>query len=183
MLGTGHSTRLKRVLQQSATVLSPKLTRVHMEMIESAGRLGQLFGLPRSTGQIYGLLYLAPRPLALDDMVESLGISKGSASTGTRQLTALHAIKQVWIHGERRDHYEIDGDVPSLLRAGYSKFVEPRLRSSRERLERMGASLDEDLKAGAITSETHRLCADRLHTLLALQTKLRRLRPLVEQIL
>ena len=84
------------------------LSKTRLDMIEAGGRVCQLLGVPRSTGQIYGLLYLSPKPLSLDDIAEALRISKASASTGTRQLLAWRAIHQVWVHGERRDHFEIE---------------------------------------------------------------------------
>lgn len=159
------------------------LSRTRLEMIESAGRLCQLLGLPRSTGQIYGLLYLSPKPLSLDDIVELLGISKASASTGTRQLGSLRAIRGVWIQGERRDYFEVDPDVSTLLRAGYNEFLKPRLKSSHKRLERMSASLEEDLVKGTITQEDRDLCAIRLENLNRIQNKLQALLPVAEKLL
>src|ERR1043166_2383342 len=82
------------------------LCKGKMDMVEAIGRLFQGFGLPRSTGQIYGLLYLSKKPLSLDDLVELLSISKGSASTGTRHLASWGAIRQVWVPGDRRDFFE-----------------------------------------------------------------------------
>jgi len=52
----------------------------------------QLFGVPKSVGQIYGLLYASPTPLGFPDIVERLGISKGSASQGLQLLRSLGAI-------------------------------------------------------------------------------------------
>ena len=52
----------------------------------------QVFGVPKSVGQIYGLLYASPEPLGFVDIVERLEISKGSASQGLQLLRALGAI-------------------------------------------------------------------------------------------
>ena len=54
----------------------------------------QLFGVPKSVGQIYGLLYATPAPLTLADIVERLEISKGSASQGLQLLRSLGAIHE-----------------------------------------------------------------------------------------
>jgi HTH-type transcriptional regulator, glycine betaine synthesis regulator len=53
----------------------------------------QVFGVPKSLGQIYGLLYATPEPLSFSDIVERLEISKGSASQGLQLLRSLGAIK------------------------------------------------------------------------------------------
>lgn len=55
----------------------------------------QLFGIPKSVGQIYGLLYASSRPLGFWDMVERLGISKGSVSYGMQLLRDLGAVNEV----------------------------------------------------------------------------------------
>jgi hypothetical protein len=52
-----------------------------------------VFGVPKSVGQIYGLLYASPEPLSFSDIVERLEISKGSASQGLQFLRSLGAIK------------------------------------------------------------------------------------------
>jgi hypothetical protein len=52
----------------------------------------QLFGVPKSVGQIYGLLYASPEPLGFPEIVERLEISKGSASQGLQLLRSLGAI-------------------------------------------------------------------------------------------
>lgn len=51
-----------------------------------------MFGVSRSVGQIYGLLYASPLPLSFSDIVEKLEISKGSASQGLQLLRSLGAI-------------------------------------------------------------------------------------------
>ncbi|MGC4073513.1 MAG: hypothetical protein QM760_13565 [Nibricoccus sp.] len=54
----------------------------------------QIFGVPKSVGQIYGLLYSSPEPLGFQDIVEQLNISKGSASQGLQLLRSLGAIAE-----------------------------------------------------------------------------------------
>lgn len=159
------------------------LSRSRLEMVEATGRLFQLFGLPRSTGQIYGLLYLSKKPLSLDDFVEQLSISKGSASTGTRHLAAWGAIRQVWVPGERRDYFEALDDFRTIIRGGYAEFVKPRLNSSEARLEKILSELSEDQKTGVITRDEYEFCLGRLKRLGRLQKSLQRFGPLAEKFL
>jgi hypothetical protein len=49
-------------------------------------------GIPKSIGQIYGLLYASATPLSFSDIVERLEISKGSVSQGLQLLRSLGAI-------------------------------------------------------------------------------------------
>src|ERR1044071_5882353 len=144
-------------MNASASKPTYPLSRTRLEMIEACGRICQVFGLPRSLGQIYGLLYLAPEPLSLDDISELLGISKASASTGTRQLSAWGGIRQVWVQGDRRDHFAVEPELGNLLRSGYMDFFKPRLVSSQKRLDRLMATLNEDLAQGALSREEYAL--------------------------
>ena len=54
------------------------------------------FGLPKSYGQIYGLLFCRDQSLAMDEVMELLQISKGSASQGLRALRQLGAVSSVF---------------------------------------------------------------------------------------
>lgn len=62
------------------------------ECVDFFAETVQLFGVPKSVGQIYGLLYASPVPLGFSDIVERLEISKGSASQGLQLLRTLGAI-------------------------------------------------------------------------------------------
>jgi len=158
------------------------LSRTRLEMIEACGRICQVFGLARSLGQIYGLLYLADQPLSLDDIAELLGISKASASTGTRQLAVWGGIRQVWVPGERRDHFEVEADLGNLLRSGFSDFLKPRLLSSQKRLIKLTETLDDDFSHGLVTREEYKLCSDRLKKFAGVQKKLQALAPVAEKL-
>ena len=54
------------------------------------------FGLPKSYGQIYGLLFCRDQSLAMDEVMDLLKISKGSASQGLRALRQLGAVSSVF---------------------------------------------------------------------------------------
>ena len=82
-----------------------------------------------------------------------LGISKASASTGTRQLAAWGAIRKVWVPGERRDYYEVVEDLGQLIRGSYNNLIKPRLQSSKDRLATLKVNLKEDIQSGAIALE------------------------------
>lgn len=152
-------------------------------MVEAAGTLFQLLGLSRSAGQIYGLLYLSDKPLSLDDMVNLLSISKGSASMGTRHLANWGVVRQVWVPGDRRDHYEAVDDLGQLLRASYAEFVKPRLGNSEQRLSKLLTDLERDAQRGAVNADEFKFCAERLRVLQQFQQKVQSFGPLAEKLL
>ena len=158
-------------------------SRARVEMVEAAVGLFQLLGLPRSAGQIFGLLYLSDKPLSLDDMVNRLSISKGSASMGARHLANWGAIRQVWVPGDRRDHYEAVDDLSQLLRASYTEFVKPRLDASERKLAGIFAELERDVERGSVSKPEFKFCSERLRTLVRFHEKVQGIGPVAEKLL
>jgi DNA-binding transcriptional regulator GbsR (MarR family) len=151
--------------------------------MELAARLFQRLGLPRSTGQVYGVLFSSPKPLSLEDIADILGISKTSASSGTRQLLALSMIRQAWIPGERRDHFEARTDLREVLRTNYHVFVKPRLDEAEKRIGDVRSHLEADRAKGRLSKEAYTTAQARLESLIAMQHTLRKVLPLAEGML
>lgn len=64
------------------------------EVVAVFADLVALLGLPKSMGEIYGLLFAASEPLSFADIERKLGLSKGSVSQGLRALRDLGAIRE-----------------------------------------------------------------------------------------
>lgn len=123
-------------------------------IIESAGRTTQGFGLGRIIGQLYALLFFSPSPLSLDQMAGELKISKGSASTNIRELEKWGAVRRVWVKGDRKDYYEAEIDYLKILRTGVFPFIKRKLNSSstttmetRELIKSSDETLDQEAAA------------------------------------
>lgn len=106
-----------------------------LELIEAGGRTVQAFGLNRLLGQIYTLLYLHPDPLCLDDIADSLSVSKASVSISCRQLAGWGAVRQVWLRGDRKDYYTAETDTRTLLNSGILESFRKKLDSAERQLE------------------------------------------------
>ncbi len=81
-------------LAKSSPVSAPTPIAFERECVAFFAEIVQLFGIPKSVGQIYGLLYASPQPLGFAAIVERLEISKGSASQGLQLLRSLGAINE-----------------------------------------------------------------------------------------
>ena len=158
-------------------------SKARQEMVEVSGRLSQIVGFPRSTGQIYGLLYFSSIPLSLGDICEILCISKASTSTGSRQLVILGAIRKVWIPGERKDYYEASEDLIKLITGSYRTLVRPKINSSESRLATMEESLKDDYKMKVITNDQYEFILKRLANIKRIHGKISKLMPIFEKIL
>jgi HTH-type transcriptional regulator, glycine betaine synthesis regulator len=104
----------------------------------------RVLGLPRSIGEIYGLLFIAPQPLSLDDFVSRLGMSKGSASQGLRTLRDLGAVKESSVEGARRVYYEADIELKRLVGGFVREQVRPHLESGQLKVGRLLEAVGEE---------------------------------------
>ena len=110
----------------------------------------QLFGIPKSVGQIYGLLYASPEPLGFTAIVERLEISKGSASQGLQLLRSLGAINEaVQKEGTVRGFaYEPELSLRQLATGVIRERIAPMATTGADRLKRLkelaGESLDHE---------------------------------------
>lgn len=100
-----------------------KSTLVEPAMLMPWVRLADQLGMSRSLGQLYGLLFLANKPLSAQDCVDALGISRSSAGQGLKALKELGAIQSEFAFGDRCERFSIEPDLGVVL----SKVIEGRL--------------------------------------------------------
>lgn len=122
---------------ETSTTSETELTEFQRETIDYFVSFVQMFGLPKSIGQIYGLLFATTSPLTMDDIVGELKISKGSASQGLSLLKNLGAVKSQDIEGERREHFRADLNVARIVNHFFEHRLGPRLENGEQRLQRM----------------------------------------------
>ncbi|MBU61935.1 MAG: hypothetical protein CMI26_05485 [Opitutae bacterium] len=123
-----------QIQEQSSTVSTNSL---ELEGIDFFVRLMNMMGMPRSVGEIYGLLYFSDKPLPMDAVTSRLGISIGSASQGLKNLRALKAIRSMYVAGDRRDHYVAESEFRRLFSNFIKDEIMPHLDSAKERILRM----------------------------------------------
>ena len=114
---------------------------LEIESIDFFVRMMSMLGMPRSVGEIYGLLYFSPSPLPMDQIVSRLGISLGSASQGLKTLRSLKAVRTSYVPGDRRDHYLAETEFRRLFANFIKEEIMPHMESAKERIERMENSL------------------------------------------
>ncbi|MES2438952.1 MAG: transcriptional regulator [Verrucomicrobiota bacterium] len=97
----------------------------------------RVLGLPRSIGEIYGLLFISQTALSLDDLVRRLHISKGSASQGLRMLKSLGAVREAGDENERRTYYEPAIELKRLAGGFIREQIRPHLESGKTKITRL----------------------------------------------
>jgi DNA-binding transcriptional regulator GbsR (MarR family) len=92
------------------------LVAVNDSTVAGLGRLARFFGFSDVMGRLYGTLLLNPEPLSLDDLADSLEISKGSVSMNMQALERWGMAKEVWMRGERKKYYAAESDLWQVIR-------------------------------------------------------------------
>nr|WP_272213258.1 GbsR/MarR family transcriptional regulator [Marinicella sp. W31]MDC2879205.1 GbsR/MarR family transcriptional regulator [Marinicella sp. W31] len=80
------------------------------------GEMGSRWGINRSVGQIYALLYASREPLCADDMVNELKMSRSNVAAGLKELQSWGLVLLRHKTGDRRDYYTTPEDVWTILR-------------------------------------------------------------------
>lgn len=104
------------------------------ELIAFFVNAAQAFGLPKSYGEIYGLYFASEQPLALDDVIERLQISKGSASQGIRFLKEINALNTVYQPGNRKDYHTAEMSLRRIADGFLRQRITPQLKDGNQRL-------------------------------------------------
>lgn len=79
------------------------------------GEMGSRWGINRTVGQIYALLFVSDRALNADEIVDKLGVSRSNVSMGLKELQAWRLVKLAHLPGDRRDYYSAPEDVWSIF--------------------------------------------------------------------
>jgi DNA-binding transcriptional regulator GbsR (MarR family) len=124
------------------------------------GEMGSRWGINRTVGQIYAVLFAADRPLCADDLVERLGVSRSNVSMGLKELQAWNLVRLKHVPGDRRDFFTTPEDVwvivRTLVEERKKREIDPTLTMLRELLMQSPAS-DEERHAQARMKDMHEL--------------------------
>ncbi len=99
------------------TEIKLDLNPIITEFILHWGEMGSRWGINRTIAQIHALLYISPKALTAEEISETLSVARSTVSTGLRELQSWGLIKVVHVLGDRKDHFEIIGDVWEMFRA------------------------------------------------------------------
>ena len=68
----------------------PPLSR---QFVSHFGEMGSRWGINRTVGQIYALLYVSDRPLNADEIAEALDFSRSNVSMGLKELESWRWVR------------------------------------------------------------------------------------------
>lgn len=120
------------------------LSSIKQDFTEGLSQISRFWGFPKGMGAIFGVLYLAPTPLSLDEIVAETGLTKGAISTEIRALARMGLVHRSTKLGDRKDYYEAEADfyaaIKSILKERQNSEFDRAVRSVTETLATMEAN-------------------------------------------
>jgi DNA-binding transcriptional regulator GbsR (MarR family) len=122
-------------------------------VVEGFERSAEIYGLNRSYGRLYGVLFFAHEPLSLDELAEESGFAKSTVSTAMKELERFHMVHRRSIEGEgKRAFFEAERDFWHILK----QFLD---REVRREIDTMTRALD-DAEAALEAADGERASRD-----------------------
>ncbi|MEX2642225.1 MAG: MarR family transcriptional regulator [Acetobacterales bacterium] len=81
------------------------LSALQQEFVLHFGEMGSRWGINRTVGQIYALLFLSERPLNAEAIAGRLGFSRSNVSTGLKELQSWNLVRLRHLPDDRRDYF------------------------------------------------------------------------------
>jgi DNA-binding transcriptional regulator GbsR (MarR family) len=124
------------------------------------GEMGSRWGINRTVGQIYALLYVSPRALNADEIGEALAFSRSNVSMGLKELQSWNLVRLQHLPNDRREYFQAPEDVWAIFRTlaeeRRKREIDPTLSMLRDALMEQPANED-DMHAQARMKQMHDL--------------------------
>jgi DNA-binding transcriptional regulator GbsR (MarR family) len=96
--------------------LQEHLAPLSAQFVAHFGEMGSRWGINRTVGQIYALIYVSHRPLNADEIAETLEFSRSNVSVGLKELQSWRLVRLRHLPGDRREYFEAPQDVWEIFR-------------------------------------------------------------------
>lgn len=128
-----------------------KMTPAVEKYVLHWGEMGTRWGTNRTVAQIQALLYLSPRPLHADEIVDLLSVARSNVSTSIRELQSYRLVRMTHVLGDRRDYFESLHDVWELFRVIIEQRKQRELNPTLSMLKSCAAEVDGEDDTDPIT--------------------------------
>ena len=130
-----------------------KMTPAVEKYVLHWGEMGTRWGTNRTVAQIHALLYLSPKPLRADEIVELLSVARSNVSTSIRELQSFRLVRMTHVLGDRRDYFESLHDVWELFRVIIEQRKERELNPTLSMLRSCAAEIDAEAATDPVTRQ------------------------------
>ncbi len=141
-----------------------KLNSYQQNFILHFGEMGSRWGINRTVGQIYALLFIREQLLNADQIAELLAMSRSNVSMGLKELQSWQLVRPQHIPGDRKEYFSAPEDVWSIFQTlaeqRRQREIDPTLTMLRDTL--LEPQVDEQ------TEDDNRYARERMSEMLGL---------------
>ena len=130
-----------------------KMTPAIEKYVLHWGEMGTRWGTNRTVAQIQAVLYLSPKPLRADEIVDLLSVARSNVSTSIRELQSYGLVRMTHILGDRRDYFESLHDVWELFRVIIQQRKQRELNPTLTMLRGCVEEVDGEHQTDQVTKE------------------------------
>ena len=127
--------KILKIQETQTTMNLPPLTQ---RFVLHFGEMGSRWGINRTVGQIYAVLYVSARPLNADEIAEMLAFSRSNVSMGLKELQSWNLVRLTHLPNDRREYFQAPQDVWAIFRTlateRRKREVDPTLSMLRDAL-------------------------------------------------
>src|SRR5271154_5189659 len=124
------------------------LTPVQQKFVLHWGEMGTRWGINRTVAQIHALLYISPKPLNAEEIMETLKVARSNVSTSLKELQGWGIVRMIHVLGDKRDHFETLQDVWEMFRIVLDerkkREIDPTLQVLRDCITEASKNRDTD---------------------------------------
>ena len=114
------------------------LTPLAQSFVMHFGEMGSRWGINRTVGQIYALLFVSEKPLNADEIADALAFSRSNVSMGLKELDSWNLTRLRHLPGDRREYFSAPEDVwaifKTLAEERRKREIDPTLSMLRDAL-------------------------------------------------
>ncbi len=92
------------------------VTPLQQDFILHLGEMGSRWGINRTVGQIYALLFVSEEPLNADQIVDALQFSRSNVSMGLKELQSWRLVRSQHLPNDRREYFSAPDDIWEIFR-------------------------------------------------------------------
>ena len=96
--------------------LQDRLPPLSREFVAHFGEMGSRWGINRTVGQIYALIFISARSLNADEIADTLEFSRSNVSMGLKELQSWRLVRLKHQAGDRREYFEAPQDIWEIFR-------------------------------------------------------------------
>lgn len=112
------------------------LSEAKAKFIQAWSALGSNWGISRTMAQIHALLLLSVEPLSADDIMQTLGVSRGNVNMTLRELIDWGLVQRAHKAGERKEFFVAEKNIfeaaKMIARERRKRELEPLLKAIAE---------------------------------------------------